>query len=160
MNRKNPFEINPHKANTKISVNSVMIGSLFFILTFILTVGQDRFHFLVLAELVLAIPLLYVSTLVYSKIVYSDQTELWDVFGWVVSYAGNTIILNAIGLMIASISRGLAIIYFATFLILMLIYSIINIFYNRHLAAVKVFKFAFFLVVLFFAGILPLCLMK
>jgi len=160
MSRKNPFEINPHKANTKISVNSMMIGSLFFILTFILTVGQDRFNFLVLAELVLAIPLLYVSTLVYSKIVYSEQTELWDVFGWMVSYAGNTIVINAIGLMVASISRGLAIAYFATFLILMLVYSLINIFYNRHLMLAKVFKFVFFLVVLFVAGILPLCLMR
>ncbi|MFA6428785.1 MAG: hypothetical protein WCW02_04585 [Candidatus Buchananbacteria bacterium] len=160
--RKSAFDINPHKANMKITINSAMIGVLFFMLTFILASGQTKFNFLVLAQLVLAIPLLYVSTLTYSKIAYWQEFEAWDFFGWMISNLGNTIVLNAIGLMVASISRGLALTYFLLIILLMSIYSIINISYmaeTSHIKSSRFFKLVFFLVVLLVGGLVPFLLM-
>lgn len=154
----NAFQINPHKATMKISISSAMIGALFFVLTFILAFGPNRFHPWVLAQLVLAIPLLYVSTLTYSKIAYWQETKLWDAFGWITIYIGNTILLNAIGLMVTTISKNLALAYFILIVGLMLIYSIINIIYSPKSAKVKIYKFLFFLLIILIGGIIPFCL--
>lgn len=149
------FYTNPHKATLRISINSAMIGALFFVLTFILSFGQNKFHFFVLAQLVLAIPLLYVSTLTYSKVAYWKQTKLWDAFGWIVTYIGNTILLNAIGLMVASISKNLALTYFILTIVLMIVYSSINIIYSPKTFQRKIFKFLFFLIIILLGGIIP-----
>ena len=156
MSSKNPFQVNPHKATMRISVNSAMIGALFFVLTFILTVGSNKFDYLVLLQLVLAIPLLYVSVLTYSKIAYLKDNKAWDLFGWIIGYTGNTIVLNAIGLMVASISQNIALLYFITIFILMTIYTLINIYFNNVPTKVRLGKFFFFIFIFLIGGVLPL----
>ena len=152
------FRSNPHKANMRIMLNSTMIGVLFFILTLILATGANKFDLIIIAQVVLAIPLLYVSILAYTKIAFWEETKMWDVYGWATTYAGNTLLLNAIGLIAYSINEHLAVAYFALLLLLMYSYSIINISYSKKTVRPKLWKFSFFLIICFLGGILPLIL--
>jgi len=152
------FRSNPHKASMRISLNSTMISVLFFILTLILATGANKFDLIIIMQLVLAIPLLYVSILAYTKIAFWQETKTWDIYGWATGYAGNTVLLNAIGLIAFSINQWLAVIYFAVLLLLMYSYSIINISYNKKTESQKLWKFSFFLVLNILGGIIPLIL--
>ncbi len=158
--QEDAFQVNAKKAAMRITINSTMIGALFFVLTFILASGYERFSFLVISQLVLAIPLLFVSILAYSKIAYWEEAQTWDLYGWVTSNLGNDILLNAIGLMIAGVSVPLAVVYFSLTLLLMVIYSAINIKYTPSIARQKLFKLLFFFSVMFVGGILPLFFIK
>ena len=60
MEEKNLFKTNPQKSANKVTINSFMMGSLFFVLTIIMTLQPNRFSALVIWQLVLAIPLLFV----------------------------------------------------------------------------------------------------
>jgi len=150
------FKANPEKASTRIGINSFMMGSLFFILTLIWVVSPEKFNVVIVVQLVLAIPLLFVSSLAYSKIAYRKETKLWDIFGWFTNNLGSIFVLNSVGLMAASFSRNISFLYFGLTLSLMLVYSLINIIYEPHTFKEKLFKFLFFLVVLLFGGVLPL----
>ena len=151
------FETNPQKAVQKIAINSTMIGALFITLTFILTYGHEKFHPLAPAQLICAIPLLFVSTLTYSKIGYWKDTRAWEIFGWIISNTGNIILLNAIGLMILNISAALSFAYFGLLILLMSIYSGINIAYvPKAVVGQKILKWLFFITLVFFGGILPI----
>lgn len=151
------FEISPQKAVQKIAINSTMIGALFFTLTFILTYGYGKFHQMVVIQLVCAIPLLFVSTLAYSKIGYWKDINTWDIFGWVIGNTGNTLLLNAIGLMILNVSRELSAAYFGLLFLLMTIYSVINIVHvpKREIRQ-KIFKWLFFISIMILGGVLPI----
>jgi hypothetical protein len=151
--KKGFFEVNAAKASTKVSINAIMMGSLFFILTLIWTTNPARFGFAVVAQIVLAIPLLHISSLAYSKIGYSDKVVMWDVLGWFTNNIGSIFILNSIGLMIAEVYRDLAIFYFLTTIILMALYSVINIIYKPLSVKEKLFKFFFFLLVMLLGGL-------
>ena len=149
------FATNPGKASNKVALSSTMIGALFFILTLILTVGPYKFNRFVIFQIILAIPFLFVSILTYSKIAYWHNNKWWDLMGWFSVNIGNGFLLNVVGLMVASIDRSLALIYFATLAVLMLLYSLINIHYSRNYSG-KIFKYLFFLAILLLGGVLPL----
>lgn len=150
------FKTNPEKSANRVSINSFMMGSLFFILTLILTLSPEKFNMVILSQLVLAIPLLFVSSLAYSKIGYWKDTKHWDTFGWFTNNLGSIFILNVVGLITATFSKNLAFAYFGLTLILMLIYSSINVLNNPSNLKEKTFKFLFFVAILFLGGIMHL----
>ncbi|MEK6963242.1 MAG: hypothetical protein AABX70_02355 [Nanoarchaeota archaeon] len=149
------FQTNPQKASAKVTINSFMMGSLFFILTLIWSLNPEKFSPSIIAQLVLAVPLLFMSSLAYSKIGYWKEIKLWDYLGWFTNNIGNIFILNVIGLMTAMFYPTLAWIYFSLIIVLMGVYSWINCIYNPHSLREKAFKLIFFLVVLLLGGILP-----
>lgn len=150
------FETNASKASSKVTINSFMMGSLFFVLTLIWTLNPSKFSLFIVAQIVLAIPMLFVSSLAYAKIGHWEKVKLWDVLGWFTNNIGSIFILNAVGLVTAQIYFKVAIIYFALLIILMAIYSVINVIYRKRTLKEKIFKFAFFVFVLTLGGILPL----
>ncbi|MDD4989294.1 MAG: hypothetical protein PHV42_02610 [Candidatus Pacebacteria bacterium] len=150
----NFFSTNPQKSANKVTINSFMMGSLFFILTLIITLGQDKFSHLIIFQLFLAIPLLYVSSLAYSKIGYWKETSDWDALGWFTNTTGHLFVINAIGLLAVKFSSLLAGVYFTLFCGLMIVYTLINIKHNKQMRSQKIFKLIFLLVVVFFGGIL------
>lgn len=163
MNKRNKedkdiFETKPEKAISKITINAFMIGSLFVILTLIWTLDPHKFSLIIISQLVLAIPLLYVSSLAYTKLGYWKETRLWDRFGWFTNNIGNIFVLNVIGLIAATVYKNLAFVYFGLILFLMLIYSVINVIYKPRALKEKLFKFVFFLIILSIGGIIPLIL--
>jgi len=148
------FQTNPHKSANKVVINSFMMGALFFILTIILTLSPEKFPNLVTYQIVLAIPLLYVSSLAYAKISYSKDTELWDALGWYTSNLGNIFVFNAIGLLANQFSRSLALDYFLLFIALMTIYTGINIKLNPATWFERAYKFLFLILIMILGGLM------
>ena len=151
---KNYFKTNPQKSANKVTINSFMMGSLFFVLTLILALDPNKFSHLVIYQLVLAVPMLYVSSLAYSKIGYWQETEEYDVLGWYTNTIGNLFVLNAIGLVAAKFNTTLAYVYFSIFCLLMIIYTLINIKLMRSVWVEKIFKLAFLLLIIICGGFL------
>jgi len=154
--KKMIFETNPQKANAKIMINSFMMGSLFFILTLIWSKNPTDYSLFIASQIVFAVPLLYVSSLAYSKIGHWDKTRIWDALGWFCNNSGNIMILNVVGLMAKNISIIISGTYFILVIFLMVVYSAINIYYKSASLKEKIFKFMFFLIILTLGGILPL----
>ena len=154
MDKEYIFKTNPQKSANKVTINSLMMGSLFFILTLIITLDPTKFSPAIICQLFLAIPLLYVSSLAYSKIGYWKETYEWDAFGWFTNTVGNLFVVNAIGLLASKFSHTLSIVFFSLFCLLMIIYTFINIRQNKKILHEKVFKLIFLLVIIFFGGIL------
>lgn len=148
------FETNPQKSANKVTINSFMMGSLFFVLTLIITLDPYKFSQAIIFQLVLAIPLLYVSSLAYSKIGYWKDIYDWDILGWFTNTTGNLFIINAIGLLAHKFNPILAYIYFFLFCILMIVYTFINIKHKRAVWHWKFFKLIYLLVVIFLGGIM------
>lgn len=148
------FRTNPHKSANKVTINSIMMGSLFFVLTLIITLDPNKFSPLIVSQLFLAIPVLYVSSLAYSKIGYWKETYEWNALGWFTNTIGNLFVVNAIGLLAAKFSATLSYIYFFLFCLLMAIYTLINIKHNQKIWPQKIFKLIFLLIIIFFGGIL------
>lgn len=150
------FKTNPHKASSKVNISSFMIGGLFFVLTLIWSVSPNRYPDIVTGQLILAIPLLFVSSLAYSKIGYWKESKLWDTFAWITNTLGNGFVLNSVGLMtIYNGKKELALIYFITIAILLGCYTIINMIDDPDLLNQKIIKFIVMLAIVIFGGIIP-----
>ncbi|MFA7662950.1 MAG: hypothetical protein WCX88_03470 [Patescibacteria group bacterium] len=145
---------NPHKSINKVTINGFMMGSLFFVLTLIITLDPYKFSPFVIYELVLAIPLLYVASLAYSKLGYYPNVKYWSRFGWILNALGNLFVINAVGLVTAKFDLRLSLVYFFMFCTLMIIYTFINATHNKEIWHRKVLKLIFTLSIIFFGGIL------
>lgn len=154
MEKEYIFKTNPQKSANKVTINSFMMGSLFFVLTLIITLSPNKLSSPIIFQLFLAVPLLYVSSLAYSKIGYWKETYEWDALGWFTNTVGNLFVINAIGLLALEFSRTLSYIYFSLFCLLMIIYTFINIRQNKKILTEKIFKLVFLLVIVFLGGIL------
>ncbi len=157
MNEEFFFKTNPQKSANKVTINSYMMGSLFLVLSLIITLNPSQFSIAIMYQLVLAIPLLYVSSLAYSKIGYhTENIKYWDTLGWFTNTTGNLFVMNSIGLLTARFDPLLAHIYFYLFVILMIIYTFLNIKNNKGVLYQKLFKLFFLLLIIFFGGLLIL----
>jgi len=154
MEEQHLFEANPQKSANKVTINSFMMGSLFFVLTLIITLDPGKFSRAIIFQLVLAIPLLYVSSLAYSKIGYWKEVHNWNTLGWFTNTTGNLFVINAIGHLANKFDPALARIYFLIFILLMVIYTLINIKYNKETWYFKFFKLLYLLVIIYFGGIM------
>lgn len=144
------------KSSARVSINAFMMGSLFFILTIIWTLGFEKFNSPMIYQLVLAIPFLFISSLFYAKIAYRDKDRIFDKAGWITTTVGNTFILNVIGLMAVAFSIRLASIYFVITVICITSYYIINIYDDPRSLKEDIIKLVFILLVIFLGGVLPL----
>ncbi|PJE57838.1 MAG: hypothetical protein COU81_03915 [Candidatus Portnoybacteria bacterium CG10_big_fil_rev_8_21_14_0_10_36_7] len=150
------FGANPEKAASKVAINAFMSGGLFVVLTLIWLISPHKFSELIITQLVLAIPLLFISSLAYTKIGYQKDNELWDTFAWHTNTIANAFTLNLVGLIVADEYASLALMYFALVIMLFLTYSIINITLNFHNWSQKIYKFCFFVALILFFGLLPI----
>ncbi|HEY4507495.1 MAG TPA: hypothetical protein VJJ47_01285 [Candidatus Paceibacterota bacterium] len=146
---------NPEKAASRVAINGVMLASLFVVLA-VVFLEPEKFSLIVVAEMVLAIPFLFVSSLAYTKIGYWKEVRFWDSFGYITNTLGNFLLIDSVGLLSYSFSPALAYSYFALIILLMLAYSVINVAYNPKLAYSKALKFAFSTAIVILGGILPL----
>ncbi len=111
---------------------------------------------MVILQLISAIPLLFVSSLAYTKVSYYKEVKLWDYLGWYTNTFGNALTLNSVGLLTSVIDRNIAYSYFGLIIILMFIYSIINVHLSPDLVWEKIYKLFFFIGIILILGILPL----
>ncbi|MEK6927817.1 MAG: hypothetical protein AABX11_05280 [Nanoarchaeota archaeon] len=144
----------PEKAASRVSINALMMGSLFFILTIIWTLNPERFSIAIVTQLVFAVPLFLVSSLCYSKVGYWARHEALDRFGWITNTLGNILVLNVVGIMTSTLFKNIAFIYFGLLILLMGTYYLIVSIYQPHTIKERIIKFIFFLLIVFFGGIL------
>lgn len=135
-----------------------MMGSLFFILTLIWTLGLEKFNVYILTQLIFAIPLLFISSLFYTKAGYKDKVFLFDKAGWISTTIGNIFILNVVGLIAGTFSKNIALIYFVLTSICILSYYTIGVYYERETFKEKIIKVLFIFIILTLGGIYPLFL--
>lgn len=155
-NEQEIIKHNPDKSISRVTINSTMMSGLFFILTLVMTLGPQKFNIYVIAQLVLAIPLLFISSLAYAKVGYRKEHYLFDKLAWLTTTVGNNFILNVAGLMTATFYKNLSILYFGIVTLLITVYYIINIYYKRESLSEELLKLIIIFIILFLGGILPL----
>ena len=148
----------PEKGGARVSINAFMMANLFFILTLIWTLSPDKFSKFIIYQLVLGIPLLFISSLSYAKLGYWKDILVWDRFAWITNTMGNIFVLNIIGLIAATIDRTLSFVYFGFVIVLITSYYGINVKLAPHTTWARIRKFVFFIIILALGGILPLVL--
>ena len=145
------------KASNRIGINRSLIAIA--IGVFFLTVNLKRqilLEEILVLQLVLSIPMLLVSTLAYTKVGYREKTERWNNLAWITFIIGYTFQLNIIGILLSDIvGKNMAIIYFVVTWIVSLIYSLIDISYDKSAWKERVFKDIIFTLVLVVLGVLP-----
>ncbi len=151
--------VNPHKASLRLAINAFMIGSLFIILTLIFSLGTQKFSAFIIWQVVLAIPLLFVSSLAYTKVSYREKSRLFDRYAWVTHTIGNNMVLNAFGIIAAEFSRTLGLVYFALAFVTLLAYYIIDVLHDPSQKGEDAVKVAFIGLIFLTGGVYPLLLL-
>ena len=144
------------KASSRIALNTRLLAIAIGI--FFLTINlraELLFQNILVIQLVMSIPLFLTSTLSYSKIGYRSKVERWDTLGWVTFIFGYAFILNVIGILIGkTISLEISIIFFIFSWILTLIYSSVEISYNRSAIKERLTKDTLFIIIQFILGLM------
>ncbi len=144
------------KAASRISLNtallSVAVGIFFLVVSLRsqLIVPQ-----LVAIQLVFPIPLLLTSILSYSKVGYRAQTERWDTLGWVSFIVAYALILNVIGILLSDVvGLGVSLLFFAVSWLMTLIYSVVDISYERNHVKERLAKDSLFIATQLLFGVI------
>jgi hypothetical protein len=145
-----------HKSSSRVSISSSMMGVLLFILTLIWALGPEKISFLIIAQLIMAIPFLFISSLSYAKLIYKTKTKLFDRLGWYSTTIGNNLVLNVIGLMVASYYIPLAYFYFLTIALGMLIYYAINVYYKPSTLKTELIRYIIVILIILIGGVYPI----
>ncbi len=141
----NPFKTNPHKASAKIGINNNLIAVCITVLGIMWAIAPNRLELGILVQFVFAVPLLYVSSIAYTKIAYYSHIKYWDVLGWFTGTTATAFVLNIIGVLLYFLGYPrMTIIYFLITWILLFIYTLINCHYNHGDKVVRIFKFLYF----------------
>jgi len=153
------FVTNPEKAAAKIQINNILMASCLAILTILWGIGDRPQDQGLLAQLVLSVPLLYVSSIAYTKIAYREEVKWWDRLGWFSGTTATIAILNAFGIMTSSAGYpSIAVIYFLLTWALLFVYTCINLRYHPRAVGVKVFKYGYVVTLQVLFGLVPVLL--
>lgn len=154
-----PFKTNPHKAASKIEINNTLMAVCLTVFGIIWAFAPERLDNVVLVQFIFAIPLLYISSISYTKIAYWKEVRLWNYFGWFTGTTAKAFVLNIIGVLIFLLGHpGFSIMYFIVTWIFLGIYTLINLHFDPKRLKEKIFKFLYFVLIQFFFGILVLYL--
>ena len=148
---------NSSKSSNRIGINRSLIAIAIGI--FFLAVNlkkQILLEEILVLQLVLSIPMLLVSTLAYSKLGYREKTDKWNILAWVTFIFGYTFLLNIIGILLSdTVGIRTALIYFIVTWVVSLVYSLIDISYNRIVWKERLIKDILFTLIIILLGILP-----
>lgn len=149
-----PFKTNPHKANSKISINNTLIAVCLGVFSIMWALSPERLIPSVLLQFIFAIPLLYISSISYTKIAYHDKVRPWDYLGWFTGTTGTAFVLNIFGVLTYSLGHEtMALGYFVFTWLLLLIYTLTNIFEDKKSYKQRIFKFVYFIVIQLIFGV-------
>jgi len=150
----NLFKTNPEKASAKIRINNSLIGVLFTIFGIIWAVNPSKLNFWLTLQFVLAMPLLYISNITYTKIAYRKEAHLWDFFGWITGNTAMALVLNIFGILIYILGFiSLFYFYFGLIWGLLFIYTILNTRQAKK-PIIGVFKFLYFVLIQIIFGLI------
>jgi hypothetical protein len=150
---------NPEKAEARLHINSFLMGGLLTVLALIWTFNPDKFSIMIIAQLVMAIPLILFASLSYAKMGYERSHVIWDRFGWITTNLGYLLFLNATGLILAEFSfRILTFLYFGLIILLSVLYYSLNIISQPGTLKEHLSKLILFIIVITLGGIVPFVL--
>jgi O-antigen ligase len=144
------------KASNRVALNRSLLAIVISVFFLIVNVKEGLLLQQILTfQLILAIPLFLTSILSYAKVSYKEEVKKWDLFGWVTFMLGYAFLLNIIGILVGNILGILmALLFFLFVWILLLIYSFIDISYNKKVIKERLAKDLLFILVQFFLGVL------
>ena len=147
------------KSNDRILMNTSLIVVAFTAFALIVTLQAQLLvaHYVLTMQLVLAIPLLLTSTLANAKLAYTRHAGHWETLAWATFVFGYGFLLNVVGILIfLLIGLFPAALFFGVNIFLTLVYSAVEISYNRKAMARRLFKDLVFILILFVFGVVPL----
>ena len=149
------MEPTPSKAANRVSLNRSLLAIVIGIFFLTLNLKQELLSQKILAlQLILAIPLFTISMLAYSKVGYRKEIKGWNILGWVTFTFGYAFLFNVIGILVGEfIGVTLALAFFATSWILMLIYSFVDINYNKSVIKERIIKDSLFILIQLLLGV-------
>ncbi|MBI2405829.1 hypothetical protein HYV21_02145 [Candidatus Microgenomates bacterium] len=147
----------PPKATTRVALNNSLIAIT--IGVFFLTINLKQELLLprvLILQFILAIPLLFTSSLAYSKVGYRDKIERWNKLAWITFILGYAFILNVIGIFVGNIIGTLeSIVFFIITWVLVIIYSLVDLSYKQTVLRERLAKDSIFILIQLILGMLP-----
>lgn len=144
------------KASSRIAINRTLIGVVIGVFFLTINLREELLFQKVLAlQLVLAIPLLLTSMFAYAKIGYRKKTKRWNTLGWITFIISYSFLLNIIGILLGDIiDKGLSVIFFISSWILIVIYSLVDISYDKNVITERIIKDGLFILITLVLGLL------
>ena len=153
-------DLRARKGSDRIQINNLLAAVCVAALALLLASTEGEPIIWSVAQLSLAIPILVLSSLTYSKTVYRDsqkEYETWDKFGWLSHSLGYLLLLNAITIYLYSMgTQFIAWLFIFTVVGLYIIYSVVDIYLEKERLFEKGSKLIFYLAVLFLGSIAPI----
>lgn len=152
------FDLNKEKTHSRLSINFTLLAISFTTFTFIVTRNPDLLqkNILLTLQLVCAIPLLMASTLSRSKLIAHWEKKRFDQFAYITFLFAYAFIINTIGIILFSVVSFFAgYVFFFINLIIPVIYSWIEVSYDRGVLGERISKDALFIFLLIVLGLLP-----
>ena len=158
MKEDKEFLINRIKEDNRIRINVTLLGICFTLFTFLIAFNPDLLKnntFLTL-QLVCAIPLFMTSLLARTKASYNLGNKTWKNLGFATYLLGYAFLINVVGIFLISFVSALAgMVFFIVNILSALIYSAVEVAYDKGELKERVVKDLVFILILVLLGILP-----
>lgn len=144
------------KSQSRIQLNIFLLTAAFTVFFFIISLKEELlFYKIFLIQLISSIPFLLTSTLSYAKVSYREKIKRWDRLGWISFIIGYAFLLNSIGILVGNIiSLSISLIFFGISWALTIIYSLIDISYEKTVWKERVIKDSVFILLQIIFGVL------
>ncbi len=145
------------KSQSRIQLNIFLLTTAFTIFFIVISINKELlFYKIFLIQLIFSIPLLLTSILAYAKIAYREKIKRWDKLGWISFIIGYAFLLNSIGILVGNIiSTIISLIFFSVSWALTIIYSLVDISYEKNTWKERITKDSFFILLQVIFGVLP-----
>ena len=144
------------KSNTRININSMLVGVATTVLFIIASINQDilKKDFWLTMQLVLVTPLLITSSLAYSKLGYKKEGKRWNTFAWICFVIGFAFMINATAILMSFLGLPLiGILLIFVNLLLTTVYAIFDHKYGDGSISEEITKYFLFFIVQIVLGI-------
>jgi len=144
------------KSNARLFMNTALIGVAFTVFALLVGLTSNTLirNEILTMQLVLSIPFLLTSTLANSKLSYTLHERHWDTLGWSCFIIGYGFLLNVVGIFVYFLLGFLpAFGFFVVNILLMMIYSSVQISYDRHSIRRRIMKDLVFVIIILVFGI-------
>lgn len=152
------MHINQIKEDNRIRINVTLLGICFTLFTFLIAFNPPilKENIFLTLQLVCSIPLFMTSLLARTKASYTLGKSRWTNFGFITYIFAYAFLINVVGIFLISFISLLAgITFFGFNIVLALIYSALEISYDKSRLKERFFKDFIFILILVILGILP-----
>jgi len=150
--------IHASQNESRILINVTLLGICFTIFGLIITIKPELFRVntFLTVQLVCSIPLMLSCLFARSKLRFNSKADLWKKFSFLTFLLSYTFLVNVVGLLLIEfISLKVGLIFFGVNVLFALLYSSVEIYYDKKRLGERIVKDLFFIALVFFLGIMP-----